>query len=346
MGENLYTQLLRRLQDGENAVLMTQFTGRQGKMEKDMTKRLISGPQCEGIARESLEQGLPVTETQQEANLLAEPFYPEERLIVLGGGHIAVPLSDFASKIRFSVTVVDDRPSFANAPRFPSARQVLCDTFENAIERLRITENDFVVIITRGHRHDRTCLEQLLKGVDPFYTGMIGSRRRVSAVKDALIEQGCDAQRLVRLHSPIGLAIGAVTPEEIAISIVAELIACKRLKSETHQDVVQCKNRSDVDFDVLRVLAEETKEPKSIVTVISSKGSVPRGAGAKMLVYETGKIIGSIGGGCSEGAVICDAREIIGTGGYLLQAVDLTEDAAENEGMVCGGVMQVLIEDY
>ena len=203
-----------------------------------------------------------------------------------------------------------------------------------------------MVIITRGHRHDQACLKKLLPGTEPYYTGMIGSRRRVAAVKDELIEQGYNAERLQRVHSPIGLSIGAVTPEEIAVSISAELISCKRLKREDLPGEARYTNRSDVDISVLRALAAEKDKPKSIVTVISSKGSVPRGAGAKMLVYPDGRIAGSIGGGCSEAAVISDARQIIGTGEFLLKTVDMTGDAAESEGMVCGGIMQVLIEDY
>jgi len=361
MDRGIYMNLMNILKSGENTVMMTRFCLDQGSL-KDMDKKLIAGfntiKTSEGVeenagpsgdvdlAEKALVQGLPVTCSEDGSTLLMEPFYPEERLIVLGGGHIALPLVDFAARIGFSVTVVDDRPQFANRPRFPAARDVICNDFMNAIERLRITSNDYVVIITRGHRHDQACLEQLFKSVEPFYTGMIGSRRRVSAVKDLLIDQGFDQKRLDRIHTPIGLSIGAVTPAEIAIAITAELIACKRIKKETASGQERYANRSDVDMDVLRVLSEEQDEPKSIVTVISAKGSVPRGAGAKMLVYPFGKIVGSIGGGCSEAAVINDARAIIGTGGYLLKTVDMTADAAESEGMVCGGVMQVLIEDY
>ena len=345
MDKEIYARLLNLLKDGRSAVLMTRFTGEHGAPE-DLDKIIIEEVPFEGIPLKALEQGLPVTYKEVDTTVVLEPFYPEERLIILGGGHIALPLTDFGARIGFSVTVVDDRPSFANRPRFPAAAQVICGGFEEAIEQLAITESDYVVIITRGHRHDQDCLSQLLKGREPYYTGMIGSRRRVAVVKDELTAQGYDAQRLQRVHSPIGLAIGAVTPEEIAVSITSEIIACKRLKSETPAGTGRYTNRSDNDMDVLRALSNETDEPKSVVTIISSKGSVPRGAGAKMLVYPYGKIIGSIGGGCSEGAVIGDARRIIGTGGYLLKTVDMTGDAAEDEGMVCGGIMQVLIEDY
>lgn len=342
MDNEIYSQLIGRLQEGKDVILLTQCNGQSGKKKRDMSKRLLDAKESSGTALDALKQGLPVTQTQEDSTTIAEPFYPEERLIVLGGGHIALPLTDFAAKVGFSVTVVDDRPSFANKPRFPSADTVLCEAFEKAIEELKITQNDFVVIITRGHRYDQTCLAKLLAGTEPFYTGMIGSRRRVAAVMENMIAEGADSGRLKRVHTPIGLPIGAITPEEISVSILAELIACKRLKSPEDN---RLGSRSDVDFEVLRALAGGLGGQCSVVTIISSRGSVPRGAGAKMLVYPDGRIIGSIGGGCSEAAVIGNARRIIGTGEYLLQTVDLTGDAAEDDGMVCGGIMRVLIED-
>ncbi len=342
MKNGIYSQLLDRLRDGRDTVLLTQFSGTRGKKEQSMTKQLADSLECDEISLEAIKKGLPVTCRQQETFVIAEPFYPEERLIVLGGGHVALPVVDFASKIGFSVTLVDDRPDFANSARFPSADCVICESFDKALKQLSITRNDYVVIITRGHRYDQTCLETILGGAEPFYTGMIGSRRRVAVVKDQLVSQGYDRERLNRVHTPIGLAIGAVTPEEIAVSIIAEIIQCKRLKSDDENRSV---NRSDVDFRVISALAGPIGGQASLVTVISSKGPVPRGAGAKMIVYSDGRIAGSIGGGCSEAAVIGNARGIIGTGEYMLQEVDMTGDAAEDEGMVCGGIMQVLIED-
>ena len=180
------------------------------------------------------------------------------------------------------------------------------------------------------------------KGKEPAYLGMIGSRRRVGIVKQELLEEGYDPERMSRLKSPIGLKIGGVTPEEIAISILAEIIQVKRMDREDKR----VKNRSDLDFDVLKRLAEEPDESKAVVTVIESKGSSPRGAGAKMIVYRDGRILGSIGGGCSEAAVLGEARSLIGSSRYKVVHVDLTGEAAADEGMVCGGIMDVLVEDF
>ena len=222
------------------------------------------------------------------------------------------------------------------------AEKVICDDFGHAIKELKIQESDYICIVTRGHRHDADCLRMIGKGKEPAYLGMIGSRRRVGIVKQELLEEGYDPERMSRLKSPIGLKIGGVTPEEIAISILAEIIQIKRMDREDKR----VKNRSDLDFDVLKRLAEEPDEPKAVVTVIESKGSSPRGAGAKMIVYRDGRILGSIGGGCSEAAVLGEARSLIGSGRYKVVHVDLTGEAAEDEGMVCGGIMDVLVEDF
>ena len=113
------------------------------------------------------------------------------------------------------------------------------------------------------------CLERLQQGAEPFYSGMIGSRRRVNALKEALIAKGYDAARVNRTHTPIGLSIGAVTPAEIAISITAELVACKRLRQG---DAASHISRLDMDMHVLHTLAEEKDVPKAMVTVVAAKG--------------------------------------------------------------------------
>ena len=115
---------------------------------------------------------------------------PRERLILLGGGHIAVPVCEIASLLGFLVTVVDDRPSFANHERFPRSEAVICDSFENAIEHLNITASDYVCVLTRGHRWDAECLRRILSGTYPFYLGMIGSGRRVRGLLERLKEEG------------------------------------------------------------------------------------------------------------------------------------------------------------
>ena len=155
--------------------------------------------------------------------VLLESVAPAARLVIFGGGHLSGEIVPLAKRVHFHVTVVDDRPIFANRDRFPEADEVLMSEFEDAFERIAIDDNTFVVIVTRGHLHDRLCLEKSL-ATDAAYIGMIGSKAKIKKTYDALVEEGVERERLERVHSPIGLFIHARLPEEIAVSIVAELI--------------------------------------------------------------------------------------------------------------------------
>ena len=337
---NIYQDIVKSLAAGTPCSIETSFQGREGLIAEGLSRRLtsvqpVTDPKGRLVACVTAEQ-------DGERTIVREPMLPQERLIVLGGGHIALPVCRFGAACGFAVCVVDDRPDFANRARFPEAAQVICDGFESAIRSLKITPFDYVVIITRGHRHDADCLRALLPGTAPAYLGMIGSRRRTKGLLQMLKEEGFDEDRLSRICTPIGLAIGAVTPAEIAVSIMAEVVAYRRLPE--HGDSKRCCADSDLELSTLQYLAEN-HEPKAVVTVIETKGSTPRGTGAKMAVSPLGKVTGSIGGGCSEGAVIRDAVKIIGTGRYRVIDIDLTGDVAESDGMVCGGTMKVLVED-
>ena len=338
---NIYEQVLARLAAGEAAAVRTTIRGTEGRIAEGLIKEVA--PVRPAVDETGRRAASVTVERTEEATVIEEPVLPQERLIVLGGGHIALPVVEFGAKVGFAVTVADDRPEFANALRFPWADCVICDTFENALKKIRITPYDFVVIITRGHRHDADCLRQLLPGTWPAYLGLIGSRRRVRGLFDMLEEEGFPREKMDRICTPIGLAIGAVTPAEIAVSILAELVAYKRLPEHGSSGTRLC-NDSDLELSMVKYLAEN-RDPKAVVTVIGTKGSTPREAGAKMAVDPYGRVTGSIGGGCSESAVTHDAVRLIGTGRYQVQEIDLTGDVAESDGMVCGGKMWVLLED-
>ena len=172
--------------------------------------------------RESAEHGLAsALHFEAEGAELVRSFRPNERLILLGGGNIAQPLCRYAADLGFSVIVADDRPTFANRPRFPEAHTVYCDRFENAIDRIGIGAGDYVAVITRGHRYDADCLRKILRGTMPKYLGMIGSKRRTAGLLNLLEGEGFDRAQLDAIHTPIGLDIGALSVKEIAISIVA-----------------------------------------------------------------------------------------------------------------------------
>ncbi len=150
----------------------------------------------------------------------------EERCqaVILGGGHISQPLAQILRLLEYEVTIVDDRAEFADFTRFPAGCRVLCREFDEVWPELRITPQTALIIVTRGHRHDLTCLSQALES-NAGYIGMIGSRRKVAAVFTALMQAGVNSEKLAAVHSPIGLDIGAETPAEIAVSIVAEVVA-------------------------------------------------------------------------------------------------------------------------
>ena len=270
----------------------------------------------------------------------ARRFLPPERLILLGGGHVSLALYEAALRVGFAVSVADDRPAFASYTRFPEAKEVICDSFENALPRLNIGAGDFVCVLTRGHRDDVTCMKYLLRGNEPRYLGMIGSHRRVKGLFELLAEEGYDKERIGRVHAPIGLSIGAVTPAEIAVSILAELIATRHALPAGEGLLPQ----QNTDLDVLRFLRDDS-HPAALLLVLSTKGSTPVKGGALMGTDKLGNSAGTIGGGCGENQAILAARRLIGTGKSQVVTVDMTNDVAAMEGMVCGGTMDVLIED-
>ena len=171
---------------------------------------------------------------------------------------------------------------------------------------------------------------------------MIGSKKRVYQLYEVLAEEGFDRSLMSKICSPIGLNIDAITPQEIAVSILAELITYRRraARSDEKNSILDQKNE---DMNLLNYLADNP-ENKSVAVVLESQGSTPVRSGSVMAVSQMGQIYGTIGGGCSEGAVIRDALRIAKHGGAKKIFVDMTNDVAESEGMVCGGTMQVWLE--
>ena len=149
------------------------------------------------------------------------------RLVVVGAGHIAAPLARIAKLLEYHVTVLDDRPEYANRERFPDADDILVGPYRETLARVALDSDTYIVLVTRGHVHDQACLEEVLD-LPVAYIGMIGSKRRVRTVMRHAKENGYDLAKLRRVHAPIGLDIGAHTPTEIAIAIMAEIINVRR----------------------------------------------------------------------------------------------------------------------
>ncbi len=269
--------------------------------------------------------------------IYCEAIGQEENLVICGGGHVSIPVIQIGKMLGFHVTVLEDRPTFADNARRAGADQVICDNFEDGLHQVEGSSHTYFVIVTRGHRYDQECLQQIA-AKEHAYIGMIGSRRRTTMVKQILAEQGVDKEVLDQVYTPIGLDIGAETPAEIAVAIMGEIIEVKNRKV----------NGTGLSKKMLMTILDENEDHGGMVllTIINRKGSAPRGVGSKMLIMRDGTSVGTIGGGCAEAEVSTTARRMLSDekNKIRISHVDMTADEAEQEGMVCGGVIDVLLE--
>ncbi|HEX8984860.1 MAG TPA: XdhC/CoxI family protein [Bryobacteraceae bacterium] len=162
-----------------------------------------------------------------QLEVFVEPVLPQPRVFIFGAGHISKSLSKIASLAGFGVTVIDDREAFANRERFPEADETLAGGYEELFPALEVGGDSYLVIVTRGHRDDMRVLRWAV-GTQARYVAMIGSKRKVISVVKELEKEGLPREAFERIHAPMGLEIGAVMPEEIAVSVVAEMIAVRR----------------------------------------------------------------------------------------------------------------------
>ena len=321
--DTFYTQLKRALETTERDVWIETVLEGERRGEKRL---LTSAPD----------------EEKDSPRVFRERVGRSPKLIICGGGHVSIPVIKMGKMLGFVVTVLEDRPKFADNARAAGADTVICEPFSIELSKIRGDSDTWFVIVTRGHRYDTECLEEILKK-QYAYVGMMGSRRRVAIVKDQLEERGIDRAELERVYTPIGLKIGAQTPEEIAVSIMAEVIQVKNSRQRTGGYSKELLNALFVPDEGDG--AGDTQK-KVLATIISRKGSAPRDVGTKMLIREDGTTVDTIGGGCVESEIIQKALLMIRTGKerYQICRVDMTLEAAEDEGMVCGGVVEVMLE--
>lgn len=246
-------------------------------------------------------------------------FACKPRLFICGAGHVAKELADIASFLDFRIHIMDSRSQFATKECFPQVEKVICDSFENLSSYLE--HDSYYAVVTPGHQDDYSCVKQIL---DSSYTylGMIGSRKKIAATYDRLTADGFSKEALDSIHAPIGLSIGAVTPAEIAISILAEIIEIKNKKSV-----------SSISSELLN-----SKENGILCIIIDKTGSAPRGIGSMMLVTEKGQI-DTLGGGAIENQVIKDAKAITSP---CIKEYNLGPSDSAKLGMICGGTNKVL----
>lgn len=183
------------------------------------------------IMEDANESREPLLLEKEEFGIVMEPVYTSGTVFIFGAGHVSKALSLFTRQVDFYTVVIDDRTEFANRERFDTADEVLViDRYETAFKDLMIDENSYIIIVTRGHRHDKTVLAQAL-GTNAGYVGMIGSRTKRDTIYKQLISEGVSRKQIDGVYSPIGMAISAHTPEEIAVSIVGELIKVRAEKA-------------------------------------------------------------------------------------------------------------------
>ena len=210
---------------GQKAIVLADgsLEGETGQAQVDLTFR----DQALGVLK-AKKRGM--FEIQKGLRVFFDLLTSESSLVVCGAGHIAVPLARFAVAVGFKVTVLDDRSDFAHPSRFPACT-VIAENFTTALRDISLDASSYVVIITRGHEHDVDCLMEILPK-KAAYVGLIGSRRRVRFVLEWLEKNGISRQRLNDVFTPIGIPIGAESPEEIALSIAAELVCVRRKGSD------------------------------------------------------------------------------------------------------------------
>ena len=260
MSQEVLTELVKALERGDEVALVT-IVAAQGSTPQRVGAKMVVYPDGRtvgtigggcyendalGKAREALLSRKPklvkydlTDDFAQESGLICggqmtvyiEPVEPAPQLYIIGAGHVGHELARVAQPVGFRIHVLDDREKFANAERFPGADEIVVESIPDWLHKADIPPNAYVVVVTRGHTHDLDAM-RALAARDLRYVGLIGSRAKVKKIWDELVSEGMPIECLQRVHAPIGLDIGGVSPEEIAISIVAELIAVRRGRIE------------------------------------------------------------------------------------------------------------------
>lgn len=226
----MVAQASRRLVDGEEFSwrITTGSEGpggwRSGRFQQSLAVELSTGP--------ATPLGAHWDHDEAGDHRFCEPLGQRYRLVIVGAGHIARPLCRMAAEVGYRVVVLDDRPEYAREELFPDASLVVAGDYQSELPALAAAPNTSVVLVTRGHKHDQDCL-RLMAGERLDYLGMIGSQRRIEAVYADLVAEGVSLQALRSVFAPIGLEIGAQTPAEIAVSILAQMIKVRRDSSST-----------------------------------------------------------------------------------------------------------------
>ena len=267
---DIYEEILRARREGQRVALATVVSQSGSTPRKDTAKMLVfadgtiigtvggGGVEADVCRKgqEAITTGLSsllkyeLTNEDAEkegficggiVEVFVEPVLPDPRLVIFGAGHLGVAIADLALTVGFDVSVIDDRESFANPARFSPKVDVVCRAFDAPLDELRINSESFLLMVTRGHRWDQIALG-LAVHTGARYVGMVGSRRKIVMTVQSLLDKGWTPDLFKNLYAPIGIEIGSETPEEIAVAVVAEMIAIRKgvhKRSEKQQFVME-----------------------------------------------------------------------------------------------------------
>ena len=258
---------------------------------------------------------------------LIENIKPEPHLVIFGAGHVSKAIAEIANVLEMKVTVIDEREEVLNRDRFNHGEELILEPYSSFLSKESPFFRPYYIIVTHGHTYDRACLEWCLRS-NYAYLGMIGSKGKVSSTFSLLKENGFTEEDLKNVHAPIGLSIGAVTPEEIAISILSEIISIFR----------STKNTITLDPSYL----EKSKLNQGIsARIVEKRGSAPRAVGSEIFISTSGEVYGTVGGGRVEKETIEEARRMMNSGEKSkLKHYNLSAKGDLN--MICGGDVSML----
>lgn len=221
--KELYSRPMQCISNGEMAIMVTKADGPPFKKMLIPWQGDATGDILLPVLEKNIDGYFRNKRPRVQDGYLIEVIAPPPHLHIYRAGHISQYISTMAKLVDFHITVIDDRSQFANRDRFPDADEIIVGEFQKVFEKVRPSLSGYAVIVTRGHKHDAVVLEEVLKQ-PPQYVGMIGSKRKVKIIHDDLMKKGVGEDLLRAVHAPIGIDIDAETPQEIAVSIVAELI--------------------------------------------------------------------------------------------------------------------------
>lgn len=338
--KNFFKGINAVLQNGGRGLVLSSLDEERGD------KVILSGKeivwQNEGcrLKKEELEnqrlQELMQCEQSQVVELdgvrwLLEILKPEARLIICGAGHVALSCLRMAKLLGMNVTVLEDREEYAKQAEEAGADLVVCKPFREAIRELENTDNCKYLVMTRAHKMDQDCLEEIFR--KPYsYVGMLGSPKKIAALRNNLVQAGIEEAHFEKLHSPVGLDIGAKTPAEIGVSVMAELIQ------------LQNSGKEEASSYSREMLGRQALHPAAgiLCTLVDNGGGSPRNPGTKMLVYSSDDRIGTIGGGVLEGTAIREAVKMLEEG--MERKIIHSGVDGNDSGMACCRNAEVLLE--